>query len=92
MASIVKESKYCRRVMKNYFCKEYVMTKDDDKNFESSRKCWICYNIFVEGGVKVRDHWSFTGKYRGVQVRLNCKIPILFHNLKKKYDAQIIKQ
>ena len=65
MASMVKESKYCRRVMKNYFCKEYVMTKDDDKNFESSKKCWICYNIFVEGGVKVIDHWSSTGKYRG---------------------------
>ena len=46
------------------------MTKEEDDNFESSTKCWICDNTFVEGSVKVRDHCHITGKYRGTAHRL----------------------
>ena len=42
--------------MKKHFNKELVMTKEDNENFESSTKCWICVNNFVKGDVKVRDH------------------------------------
>ena len=38
--------------MKKHFNKELAMTKEDDENFESSTKCWICDNIFVEDDVK----------------------------------------
>ena len=37
--------------MKNNFNKELAMTKEDDGNFESSTKCWIFENTFVEGYV-----------------------------------------
>ena len=30
------------------------MTKKDDEDVESSTKCWICGNTFVDGDVKVR--------------------------------------
>ena len=42
--------------------------------------------------LKVKDHFHITGKYRGsarrdcnINVELNHKIPVVFHNL-KNYD------
>ena len=49
---MVENSKYSSHVMKKHFNKELAMTKEDDENFESSTKFWICDNIFVEGDVK----------------------------------------
>ena len=34
------------------------MTKEE----ENSTKCSICDNVYVDGDVKVRDHWHITGK------------------------------
>ena len=31
------------------------MTKKDDENFESSTKCSICDNSYVDGDVRIRD-------------------------------------
>ena len=42
--------------MKKNFNKEYVMTKEDNENFESSTKCWICDNTFVKGDVNAEVH------------------------------------
>ena len=47
--------------MKKHFKKELVMTKEDDKDFENSTKCWICDNVYVDGDVKVRDHCHIIG-------------------------------
>ena len=76
--------------MKKYFNKELVMTKEDNEDFESSTKCWVWDNDFIDGDVQVRDHCHISGKYRGsahrdcnTNLRLNHKIPIVFHNLKK---------
>ena len=96
--SMIKESKYCSDVMKEHFNKELVMTKEDDENFENSTKCWIIGNAYVDGDVKVRDHCHITGKYRGsahrdcnINVKLNLKLPVVFHNL-KNYDSLLIMQ
>ena len=43
--------------MKNYFDKEIVMTREDNKNFKKSTKFWICDN-----DIKVRDHCHITVK------------------------------
>ena len=52
-------------------------------------KCWICDNDYVDNDVKVRDHCHFTGKFRGsahrdcnINLILNHKIPVVFHDLK----------
>ena len=58
--------------MKNYFNKELVMTKEDNKTFNST-KCWICDNDYVNNDVKVRDHCHITGKYKGSSDR-DCYI------------------
>ena len=74
------------------------MTKKGDEDFENSTKCWICDNDYVDGNVKVRDHCHITGKYRGstlrdgnINVKLNHKIPIVFHNL-ENYASHLIMQ
>ena len=46
------------------------MTKEDNKNFESSTKFLICDNGYIHGDVKVRDHCHITGKYRGSVIEL----------------------
>ena len=73
------------------------MTKDDE-DFENSVKSRICSHAYVEGDVKVRDHCHVTGKYRGsahrdcnINVKLNHKIPIVFHNI-KNYGSHLIMQ
>ena len=84
--------------MKRHFNKELGITKMDNENFENSTKCWICDNDYTDNDVKVRDHCHITGKYRGsahkdcnIKVKLNHKIPDVFHNL-KNYDSHLIMQ
>ena len=95
---MTEESKYCTEVMKKHFTKELVMTKQDNEDFKNSAKCWICDNDCIDTDVKVRDHCHITQKYRGsahrdcnINLKLNQKIPIVFHNL-KKYDSHITMQ
>ena len=82
-----------KKQLKLWWLKKY---NEDFKNFT---KCWICDNIYVDGGdVKVRDHCHITGKCRGsayrdcnIKVKLNREIPIVFQNL-KNYDSHLIMQ
>ena len=69
-----------------------------DENFKNSTKCWICHNASVNGDVNLRNHYHITGKYRAsvhwdcnIIVKLNHKIPIIFHNLKNS-DSQFVMQ
>ena len=66
------------------------------ENFKNSTKCWIYDNNYVDNEVKVRDHCHISGKYRGsahrdcnINLKLNQKISIVFHNL-KNYDSHLI--
>ena len=74
------------------------MTIEVNENFKNSTKCWICDNDYVDNIVKVRHHCHITRKYTGsahsdckINLRLNHKIYIVFHNL-KIYDSHFIKQ
>ena len=71
--------------MKKHFNKEFVMTKEDNEDFENSTKCWIFDNDYIDGDVKVRDHWKYRGPEHGdcnINVKLNHKISFIFLNLK----------
>ena len=46
--------------MKKHLKKELVMTKEGDKAFDHSTKCYICDN---DCGIKVRDDRHISGKY-----------------------------
>ena len=72
------------------------MTKEDNEDFKTSTKSWICDNDYVVSDVKVRDHCHITGKYRGsahrnfnINLKLNHKIHI---SQPKKYDSHFIMQ
>ena len=72
------------------------MTKEDNEDFKTSTKCWICDNDYVHNDVKVRDHYHIFRKYRSsanrdcnINLKLDHKIPIVFHNL-KNYDSHLI--
>ena len=74
------------------------MNKKDNEEFENSNKWWISDNDYTDGDVKVRDHCRITGQYRGsahrdcnINVKLNQKIPILFHRL-ENFDSHLIIQ
>ena len=74
------------------------MNKKDNEEFENSDKCWISDNDYTDGDVKARDHCRITGQYRGsarrdcnTNVKLNHKIPILFHSL-ENFDSHLIVQ
>ena len=95
--SMIEKSKYCSNVMEKYFNKELVMNKEDKKDFKNSTKQWIWDNYYVDNDVKVRDQCHITGKcgsahgYCNINIKLNHKIPIVFHNL-KSYDCYLIMQ
>ena len=96
ISSNIEESKYCSDVMKKHCNKELVMSKEDNEDFENSTKCWVCDNNYIDNDVIVRDHCHVTGRYRGsshrdcnINVKLNHKILVLFHNL-KNYDSRVI--
>ena len=62
------------------------MTKKDNENFT---KCWVFDNTYVDAGDIVRYHCHITGIHGGsahidcnINVKLNYKTPIVFHNLK----------
>ena len=63
--SMIKESKYCSDVIKEYFNKELFLTKKDNEDFENSAKCQTCDNGYVDSDIKIRDHCHITTNYRG---------------------------
>ena len=94
--SILKEYKYCKKVVKDQFNKKLVMTEEEEHLFQQSNSCWICKKRIDSEDEKVRDHCHITGKFRGsvhwdcnINFQLTKKIPVIFHNL-KGYDSHLI--
>ena len=86
--------------MKKYSNKEHTINEEDNEDLKSSSKCWDCDNVYIDNDVKgsLRAHCHITGKYRGsasrdcnINVKLNPKIPVVFHYL-KYYDSHFIMQ
>ena len=59
---MIKETKYCSHVIKKHFNKELFMTKEDNKSFQVSTKCWNCDNDYIYNDDKVGDHCHITEK------------------------------
>ena len=84
--------------MKKHFNKEFVMTKENNEDFKDSTKCLIYDNDYVDNDVKVGNCCHITGKYRSfahsncnINLKLNDKIPVVFHNV-KNYDFHLVMQ
>ena len=94
--AILKEYKYCKKVMKKHFNKNLIMSEEEEKQFQSSNISWICEKLIDDDNEKVRDHCHVTGKFRGaahwscnINLQLTKKVPIIFHNL-RGYDSHLI--
>ena len=71
--SILKEHKYCKKIMKDQFNKNLVMTEKEEYLFQQSNSCWICKKLIDNDDEKVRDHFHVTGKFRGA-AHWSCNI------------------
>ena len=96
--AILEVRKYCKKIIKDQFNKNLIMTEEEEHLFQQSNSCWIwiCKKIIDNDDEKVRDHCHITGKYRGsahwdcnINFQLTKKIPVIFHNL-KGYDSHLI--
>ena len=61
IVSILREYDYCRKVMKKYFCKNLIMSAEENELFQRTNICWICGKL-IDFDEKVRDHCHITGK------------------------------
>ena len=74
------------------------LTKEEKKSYKNPEKCHICKekdNENYTNRKKVKDHWHYTGKFRGAansKCNLNYEvpkdIPIIIHNT--SYDTHFI--
>ena len=94
--AILKEYKYCRKVMNKHFNKDLIMSEEEEHLFQQSNSCWICKKVIDNDEEKVKDHCHVTGKFRGaahgscnINLQLTKKVSIIFHNL-RGYDSYLI--
>ena len=94
--AILEERKCCKKIIKDQFNKNLVMTEEEEHLFQESNSCWICKKIIDNEDEKVRDHCHITGKFRGsahwdcnINFQLTQQIPVIFHNL-KSYDSHLV--
>ena len=63
--AILGERKYCKKIMKDEFDKNLIMTEEEQYLFQQNNNCWICKKLIDNENEKVRDHCHITGKFRG---------------------------
>ena len=102
MKKFCKDLKEHATTIKNYEKKKIIpLTKEEKINYNDQQICYICKKEFDKSDKehhKVRDHYHYTGKYRGA-VHNICnlrykeivpkEIPIVFHN-GSTYDNHFI--
>ena len=86
--AIIKEYKYCKKVMDKHFNKNLIMSEREEHLFQQSSSCWICKKLIDNDEKKVRDHCHLTAKFRGaahwsciINLQSTKKVPVIFHNL-----------
>ena len=63
--AILKEYKYCKKVMNKHFNKKLIMSGKDEHLFPQSNSYWICKKRIDNDEEKVRDHCHVTEKFTG---------------------------
>ena len=93
--AIVKENDEIRKIMSDVIPMN--LTDDEEQQFQSCSKCYLCNVDYNDDDIKVRDHDHLTGSYRGSAHNAcnlkyswrHYKLPVIFHNL-KGYDSHLI--
>ena len=71
--------------MKKCFCRNLIMSGEEEKRFEMSNICWICGRLFDIRDNKVRDHCHVSGNYRDA-AHWSCNI---YLKISKKNTSDI---
>ena len=94
--TILKEYKYCRKIMNKHFNKNLIMSEEEKHLFQQSHSCWVCKKLIDNDEEKVRDHCHMTAKFRGaahgscnIILQLTTKVTVIFHNF-RGYDSHLI--
>ena len=94
--AILKEYKYCRKVMNKHFNKNFITSEEEEHSFQQSNSCWICKKVIENDEEKVRGHCHVAGNFRGaaywecnINFQLTKKVPVISHNL-RGYDSHLI--
>ena len=82
-------TKFCKdlreNIEKTYEKKDMIpLTKKEEENYNNQKVCYICKKKFDEIDkkyYKVRDHYHYTGKYRGVAHNIFGKYRGVAHNI-----------
>ena len=64
--AILKEYKYCRKLINKHFNKNLIISEEEKHLFQESNICWICNKLIDNDVERVRDHCHVTVKFRGV--------------------------
>ena len=101
MEEMLKEARYCQKIIATKFKKPLTMADKDEQHFQEANERHICNQAYTYKDIRVRDHCHVTGSYRGsahqycnLKLRINpkeFKIPVIFHNL-RGYDNHCIMQ
>ena len=59
--AIIKEFKYCKKIMNKHFNKNLITSEEEEHLFQRSNSCWICKKLTDNDEEKVRDHCHITG-------------------------------
>src|SRR5207245_5212444 len=62
---IFEEEKQIDEYMKAFYKSKMILTKDDWKEYNQAKCCYICKESFTKENYKVRDHCHVTNKFRG---------------------------
>ena len=72
------------------------MSEEEEKQFHSSKTCWICKKLINNYDEKIRDLCHVTGKFKGathwscnVNLQLTKNVSIIFQIL-RVYDSHLI--
>ena len=87
--AIIKECKYCKKVMKKRFNKNLIISEEEEHLFQQSNSCSICKRLIDNDNEKVTDYCHVIRKFRGaahgncnIDFQLTKKVPVIYHNLR----------
>ena len=63
LKGFLKSLNIVKKVMKKHFSNNFIMSKKEEEQFQSSNICWICEKLIDDDDEKVKDHYHVTGKF-----------------------------
>ena len=88
LKQFLKSISIVKKIMNKHFNKNLIMTKEEEKQFQSSNTCWISEKHIENDAEKTRKfrdaaHWSSI-----INIHSSNKVSVIFHNLRKQWKIE----